>query len=335
MKKIISIVAFCLVALCLISIINPVFVDKAYNRYYMLSRELEKHEDIDVQVYGSCHAYTSFDSLYFSEKTGLNSYNMANPSEIMPATYLRMYERFKEDVPEVVLVETWGLNAYQTYITKEEIFDSYFGLNIEDIPVSLEKLSVINDYECLDYLEENLYIAKYKDRLLDFSLSEVDFKYSFEKAAKENDPTSIHWLYEEMKNRFSHKGFKANPSEELLDYEEQQAKVNEQDVLAIEEDLVYYLDKIIELCNNNEVEVIFYRAPYRSSEEELKKVNYLAQYLKEKQIVFYDLEKEIEFDYKTDFFDYEHLSASGARECTEFLMGKILMKYDTTLKNAF
>ena len=315
MKKIISVIIFCVIAVHFILAANSLFVDKSLNRYYMLSRELEQYDNIDVQIYGSCHAYTSFDSLYFTQKTGISSYNMSNPSEIIPATYLRMYERFKKDVPEVVFVETWGVNAYETYIEKELIFEKYLPLNIEDIPFSTEKLSVINNYDSLDILEDNFHIAKYKERLLEFSLTEADFDYSFEKAAEIYDPESENWLYQEMDNRFTHNGFKSNPSTELLDYEEQQAQVSEEDSLKVESDLICYVEKIIQLCKDNDVHLIFYRAPYRSSENELKKANYLKDYFEE---------KEIEFDYKQDFYDYEHLSDSGAKKCTDFLLNEIL-----------
>lgn len=50
--------------------INDISISKTLNRYYMLKRELEsKDGDYDVQVYGSCHAYTSFNSKKFEEKT--------------------------------------------------------------------------------------------------------------------------------------------------------------------------------------------------------------------------------------------------------------------------
>ena len=38
----------------------------------------------------------------------------------------------------------------------------------------------------------------------------------------------------------------------------------------------------------------------------------------------FDLEKEIEYDYSCDFYDFEHLSKSGAKKSTEFLNAYIL-----------
>jgi len=324
MKRAISIACVGLIILVLISNMNDVFVDKSLNRYYILSREIETIKEIDVQVYGSCHAYTSFDSAYFSEKYGMSSYNMSNPGEIMPSTYLRMVERFKKDKPEVVLVETWGVNAYETYNPTEKIMDSYFRINIEDIPFSKEKAEVINDFETLDMIEDNVALIKYRDRLTTFTLNKLDFDYCFEDASEiYNTGEWAKYLYDEMKNRLSNSGFKSNPSTPILDYQEQQAQIEENETLEVEADLMKYVDKIIELCKEENVPLIFYRAPYRSTANELRKANYLEKYFAGKDVLFFDLEKELEYDYENDFFDYEHLSTVGATKSTDFLSEKI------------
>lgn len=328
MKKTVRIIIFIGILIALFHVSNNILVEKATNRYYMLSKELKNQEKYDVQIFGSCHAYTSFNPVILEEEYGISSYNMSNPSEIMPATYLRIAEQIKKNKPQVILVETWGINAYETYMPTEEITDLYFRPNIENIPFSKEKLQVIEDFEALDVWEDNFPIFKYKDRLLDFSLSEIDFKYSFERTAELYKEEITEWMYREMRNRFKHNGFLSNGAIEVLDYEEQQNHVEDDEILKIESDIMKYVDKIIELCSENDVEVIFYRAPYVSSKNELKKINYLEGYLKERNIRFYDLEKEIEFDYEKDFKDYQHLSKHGAKKATEFLNEKIMERME-------
>ena len=324
MKKLVSVITFSVVLIIAVNISNEIFVEKYLNRYYMLSQEIKEINDIDVQVYGSCHSYTSFNTLYFTETYGISSYNMANPGEIMPSTYLRMLERFKTDKPKVVLVDIWGVNAYETYDKTERILDYYLRSNIEDIPISRAKLEVINDFEALDMLEDNFAVAKYKDRLLELSLNELDFSYSFKKANEMYNADGTLYSYNEMENRIAHNGFKSNPSTPISNYDELQAKVDDNDMLRVEADLLKYVDKIIELCKKNNVEIIFYRAPYRSTKNELRKVNYLRVYFEEKEVLFYDLEKELQYNYEEDFYDYEHLSELGAKKATVFLSEKIM-----------
>ena len=314
---------------CVVIQVNDVIIDKSCNRYYMLEAELaQKSESYAVQIYGSCHAYTSFDSMQLINDHGISAYNMSNPGEIIPVTYLRMLERFKTDTPKVAIVETWGVNPYETYDTPGNILGSYLSSNIELLPLSKEKIEVINDFDALDMLNENFPLAKYKNRLLDFSLTEVDLRYSFTQANDiYNANHQYDFIYKEMENRFANNGFKSTESLALTDYTEQQATIAPGDSLEIEPVIMKYVDKIIALCQEYEVELIFYRTPYRSTENELRKVNYLQPYLEEKGVLFFDLEQELTLDYSKDFNDYEHLSTVGATKATAFLMEHILQYF--------
>ena len=256
---------------------------------------------------------------------GVYSYNMANPSEIMPATYLRMYERFKKDKPKVALVDIWGINAYDTYIDSEDIIGKYLPTNVENIPFSLEKMEVIKDFASLDEIEDNIAFVKYKDRVADFALNEVDFNYSFDKANAYYNAEGNKSSYNEMKIRLENNGFWACPTDNMYDYADNIPEVGAHEKLEVEADLLKYVDKIIQLCEEQGVKLIFYRAPYRSNANELKKVNWLAGYLSEKNVAFYDLEPAIEWDYTVDFYDYEHLSETGAKKATLYL-GEIINK---------
>ena len=330
MKKIISILVFLILLFISIDVSGEILTEKSLNRYYILEKELEqKNEKYDVQIYGSCHAYTSFNPMYLIENYDISTYNMANPSEIIPITYLRMKEQFETNKPKVALVEVWGINVYETYISTDSILGDYLKNNLERLPLSLDKLEVISDFETVDILEENFPIIRYKDRVLNLSLTEVDFNYSFELLNQTyNIQEEVPWLYNEMVNRFSHNGYKLLGSENHSDYPEKQPSINADEIVNIEEVILKYLDKIIKLCDEKNVELIFYRAPYISTENELKKVNHLKAYLSEKRIPFIDLEKAIKYDYDCDFNDYEHLSESGAEKSTEFLCSYILNMID-------
>ena len=130
-----------------------------------------------------------------------------------------------------------------------------------------------------------------------------------------------------MTLRKNHNGFAAynakNYTKNLTDYDEKQAVVSDGDVLTYEEDIIKYVDKIIALCEKYDVELIFYRAPYISTENELRKSNWLYDYCEAKGIPYFDLEKEIDFDHSRDFMDYYHLNVVGAERATDFLAKEI------------
>lgn len=325
LKNITCCAVFCVLVLSMISQLNEILLNKANNRYYILEDFIEEqNEEYDVHVYGSCHAYTSFNPTVFTESFGVTSYVFANPGEIIPTTYLRMMERFKEDAPDVALIDIWGLNAYETYSTWDRIFNLYMPVNIELIPLSPEKIEVIRDYGSLDMLLENFAIAKYKDRIMGMELTNADFDYSFAEVLRYSEG----YVKNEMTLRRNNNGYAAYNAEKytkhLTDYEERQAQVAGDEQLAFEDDIIKYVEKIIELCEAHDVEVIFYRAPYISRENELRKANWFSGYCRSKDIPYLDLEQLVDFDYSSDFMDYYHLNVNGAEKSTLYLAPYIL-----------
>ncbi len=317
MKKVLSCIAFCLILFGLLHQAGEILISKPYNRYYHLEKHLEEiGSDFDVQIYGSCHSYTSFNPNTLREQTGLESFVFGNPGEIIPTTYLRMREQFKDYAPKVALVETWGINPYETYDSTESILGSYLQTNMERIPFSFEKLKVIQRYSSLDFVESNFLFSKYKERIMENALHSYDFDYSFEEA--NNDASEVSKT--EMISRLENNGFKVNPSTPLNDYLQLQKHVRKSNVLEIEPDIAEYIIKIIELCDSYDVELIFYRSPYISKVNELRKLNHFQQICDAYNVQFLNLEKEIRYDYSTDFFDYEHLSETGATKSTEYLI---------------
>ncbi len=314
-KKIVSCAVFCALVIYMIASFNKILVPKTSNRYYMLEKILEENnENYDIQVYGSCHSYTSFDAKAFEETYNISSYVMANPGEIIPSTYLRMKERFEKDAPKVALIDVWGLNAYETYSTQSDIFEYYFPPNIERLPLSCEKIQLIMQYESLEFISESLPITKYKERIMNNELTETDFEYEFSDE-----------FYYEIALRNKNNGFAAyEDTTELLDFNEKQAKVSHNDKLAYETDIIEYTDKIVELCKEFGVSLIFYRAPYISTENELRKSNWFSDYCEEKGVLYINLEKEVPFDFSSDFMDYHHLNRFGAKKATDYLAPYIL-----------
>lgn len=316
MKKYILSLFFCIITIFLFFALNEILIPKGMNRYYILEQKInDLNKNFDIQVYGSCHAYTSFNPMYLKEKYNLDAYVYANPGEIIPTTYLRMVEQFKKYVPKTAVVEIWGINAYDTYDETEKILGEYLTSNIELIPLSLAKLEVIKDFN-LDFLEMNFHIFRYKERIVDKSLSELDFDYEFEKT---KDHT-IEYYYSEMISRLENNGYKLYENHDVTNYYIKRKLIEEQETLEIEQKLLKYIYKIIELCKKYNVKLVFYRSPYLANENELKKANYFQEIVKKyNNITFIDLEKEIKYNYKEDYYDENHLSINGANKSTEYI----------------
>ena len=81
------------------------------------------------------------------------------------------------------------------------------------------------------------------------------------------------------------------------------------------------------MCKDYNVPLIFYRSPYLSNENELKKLNHLKDICNSYNIPFIDLEQEITYDYTKDFNDGYHLCEIGANKSTDYLANYILETY--------
>ncbi len=336
MKKLISCVTFIVLVLYFVSVTTEVLTPKFENRYYALEDYLEDHpEDTlhDVQVFGSCHSYTSFNPVYMEERSGVSGFVYGNAGEIIPTTYTRMVDQFKKHTPKVALVEIWGINPYETYSSHERVFGFYLANNLERAEFSWAKQEVIWDfkvkeYQDINFVTMNFPFVNYKDRLLDGSLTMLDFDYDF---TKTQEYTS-NYTYQEMYSRFKNNGYKPYSSVSIEDYPQKQKTIEPGEMVEIELDIAKYIQKIIDLCKEKDVELIFYRSPYISTVNELKKLNHLKQICDENDVLFIDLEEEVQYDYTVDFVDYEHLSEVGANKSTEYLLPYIMEALGQTWK---
>ena len=327
-KSLVGCVVFVALVLCLFSGLTEILTPKFENRYYILEDYLEKHPEEnlhDIQVFGSCHAYTSFNPAYMEEAYGVSGFVYANAGEIIPTTYARMVEQFKKHTPKVAVVEIWGINPYETYSAQEDVFGHYLSNNLEQVGSSLAKQEVILDFQEKEFqdislLNMNFPFMNYKDRLLDGSLTKLDFDYDF----LETQEYMLPYTYKEMLSRMKNSGYAPFSSVIIEGYPQKQNTIAPGEMVEIEPDIAEYIQKIIDLCKEKNVELIFYRSPYISTVNELKKLNHLEQICEQNEVLFIDLEAEIQYDYKVDFRDYEHLSEVGANKSTEFLMPYIM-----------
>lgn len=324
MKKFISCCCFVLITLAMVASFTEYLTPKAQNRYYILDRYLKENpRSVDVQVFGACHAYNSFDTQLFEARTGTAAFVYANPGEIFPVTYNRMAEQFRKHTPKVVLVEVWGINPYETYDTQENTLQVYLEPNVEMLAFTPEKLELLADFPHLDPMEMLFPITKYKERLLDGSLTPLDTRYGFWDS-KSYAP--LHYFLE-MSERISRNGYSPHSANPLENYPAVQNTVSGDDILQIEPVIEKYIERIIRLCKENDVQLIFYRAPYISTKNELRKLNRFRQICQDNDVPFLDLEQEMTFDYTQDFYDLYHLSAVGAEKATEFLIPYITEAY--------
>ncbi len=107
------------------------------------------------------------------------------------------------------------------------------------------------------------------------------------------------------------------------------------DVKEMPEEMKAYLEKMIELCKNEGVELILYCAPFNSmyldeasieSLFETQRVfNGVADVANEHGLRYYNMFYEIDqmgLDYSTDFMDSQHFNENGQAKFTRYMMDK-------------
>ena len=106
------------------------------------------------------------------------------------------------------------------------------------------------------------------------------------------------------------------------------------------EEMLPYMERLISLCRENDVKLIWYVAPFNalSNDEDAiadlfrrqRIFNWLGEYAAQNQIpfinLFYELD-EIGFDYQRDFMDSQHLNCYGQDKLTRYMAEKGYFTY--------
>jgi len=271
-----------------------------------------QEEDFDVLFFGTSHMVNAVLPMELWNEYGMVSYNYGIHGSSLAVTYWSIVNALDYTTPKLIVVDTYGLSTDRklgmSYDNEENVMENrrdQMHLVFDSIPLSVNKITA-----CVDLFREYDCIAEF---LWDFiiyhnrwsELTEEDFR-----------PAS---LYE--------KG-----AELLLGKEDANVEKDigtevylEQDTIAIE-----YLYKIIELCEEKEIELMFTYLPFPAAENEQKEANTTALIAQDKEIEFINfLEMEGVVDFRTDNADpHSHLNYLGALKVTEYLGDYLVNHYD-------
>jgi len=306
MRNLIKVLIFSLIFSFLFSCAQTLLSRKETEGWWNTTAKIEgfynsPRNEYDVMFFGSSNAYCSFNPLVIWKKTGVKSYVFATQQQPVWATYHYMVDAFKTQSPELVVMDVLMLSH------NEEYYDE--GVNYtfcDSMPFSKNKLELVKvsapEGERFGLLCN---FVKYHSRWND--LKKQDFVYT--KA--------------EMKD-YS-KGFCVLTGV----YE---GEIVREDVSAVEEfaELLpkntVYLQKIIDLCKEKDVELILVKTPSNATAIEKTYYNSVEKLAIENGVIFIDYNldyEEIGFDLKTDFFDKTHLNTWGAEKFTEYFIENI------------
>ncbi|MCI8286988.1 MAG: SGNH/GDSL hydrolase family protein [Lachnospiraceae bacterium] len=266
----------------------------------LIAEYYEEEKNHDVIFIGDCEVYENFSPKVLWEKYGINSYIRGSAQQLIWQSYYLLEDTLRYEKPEVVIFNVLALKY------DEPQKEAYNRMSLEGMRWSVSKVKAIlasmtEDEHFLDYVFP---ILRYHSRWNE--LGEEDLEYLFRR-----EPVSHNGYY----MRVDVKPAENVPEGRILaDYQ-------------FGENACGYLDKMTELCRENDIQLVLVKAPslypywYEEWEEQVEA--YAAEH-KLLYINFLELTEETGLDFSQDTYDGGlHLNLTGAEKITDYL-GKVL-----------
>lgn len=256
---------------------------------------------LDVMTFGSSHAGCTIDEVKLWKDDGIAGYSLTAGGQEIESTYFFIREALKTQKPKVIFVETSLVNRSEGEKTGTLTYD-LAGLYRTDLGMkwSLSYCQMVLEQSRL----YGLNFVQTADLMFKLPITHARYAELQQSDYQNLTPYNVGYI-----------GSYDTGSFEEPELTDQTAEINPISLS--------YIDKICSLCKEKDVDVIFFHAPYITSEEECAVQNTLEAYLKDKGVPYFNFQKmkdEIGLDYSTDLrSDAVHLNNSGADKVTAWL----------------
>lgn len=287
-----------------------------YQDFYKLDKNT-----VEVLFFGSSHAVSSFNPQVIYDNYGIRSYNLGCEQQSLVITYYWLKEALKYQSPEAVVIDTYTFHKYKDAYVYNDMNCSEGAVRK---PMDSMKLSPLK-------FEAGMAIEKVDPTQSGLSFPFTNIRYHTRwTSLGENDYTEA-----EMVDHGGIKGFSAlgGTSPGAVD-----ATFSEGDVDSVEaEPMVViadeYLGKIVNLCEEEDIKLIFVNIPYGESIARYKSTK---EYADAHNIPFYDFNEENlyhEIGYSAEADRYGHPNYIGAEKISNYLGELLLNEYGISTKS--
>lgn len=265
------------------------------NKYKMFYANADK---IDVLFFGpSVVLYGIYPTELWSDY-GIAAYNNANESERIATTYWVIKNSLDYCKPQLVVVDmtalNWGDEKTDKTLKDHNFFDS--------IPFSTNKISAIMDLFPKGKRAEYIWnFILYHSRWIEYGLQEVD---------EENCQMGAQMRL----------GVQYSEQPQIGDKAESRSISNS-------DDKIVYMDRIVRLCREENIDLLFTFMPYRGRQGDILLREFAEKYCQENSVDYLDLLEKGIVDYRIDYIDDIHLNPAGARKVTKYLGNYISTHY--------
>lgn len=274
----------------------------------MIAEYYEEEKDHDVVFIGDCELYENISPITLWEEYGINSYIRGSAQQLIWQSYYLMEETLEYEKPDVIVFNVLAMQY------NEPQSEAYNRMTIDGMKLSSAKIksiqaSMTEEENMIEYLFP---LLRYHSRITELEQADVD--YLFHK-----DKVTHNGYYMRVDVKAAGEIPEGKP---LGDY-------------SFGSNAYKYLDRMVELCEKNDVELVLVKAPslypywYEEWEEQMD------DYAEEHGLKYYnflDKTEEIGLDFSKDTYDGGlHLNLSGAEKLSKY-MGELLVK-DCGLKS--
>lgn len=302
-KKILAAAAAALVMTAGLIFLNALLMPKymgAIVEGAMIAEYYENPKDHDVVFIGDCEVYENFSPVTLWEEYGITSYIRGSAQQLIWQSYYLLEDTLRYEKPDVVVFNVLSMKY------NEPQKEAYNRMTLDGMRWSLSKwravkASMMEDESMLDYLFP---LLRYHSRWSE--LEADDFKYLFHK------------------DKVTHNGYYMRVDQKPAGEFPAGKKLGN---YQFGDNAYLYLDKMRQLCEENEIELVLIKAPsiypywYDEWDQQME------DYAREHGLKYYnflELSDEIGIDMTTDTYDGGlHMNLSGAEKMSHYF-GKIL-----------
>ena len=313
MKRVFKIIIILIIFIIIFAFLNRLLKPKYATSLVegsMISQYYGESKDHEVIFIGDCEVYANFSPMVMYEESGIKAYVRGSSQQLIWQSYYILEETLKYEKPKVVV---FNVNSMRYGKNSSAVSEAYNRLMIDNMKwsktkVDLIKASMTEEESFISYVFP---ILRYHSRFDE--LTKEDFEYLFKNKINTYNGFLVNKNIKPVTN--------LPTKRPLANYE-------------FNSECYEYLQKITDLCKNNNIELILIKAPsvypywydeYNTQIEQFALKNNLDFYN------FLDNAEEIGIDYNKDTYDGGlHLNLTGATKLSKYFAKILKENYNLT-----
>lgn len=304
MKKFVKLIFLIALALGIVALCSNILLLKSEDGVSQLkSLYKQKNGTIDVLFLGSSHVYCDISTGLLWDDYGMAAFDLGGAEAPSWTSYYHLKEALKTQRPDVIFYEISIAAIRPTeYPPEFWVEDNNYGMRWNHNRVESLK------HNTLEQTFPKIF----------FPLSAMHGRYS---ELTKDDFIDVH-------NSINYKGF--DPREATTPFETPDIS-NVTAKRACSEKAERYLREIIDLCDDENIPLVFFVSPYVVQEEEQEMYNYMFAIGEEYGVPYIDFNKcydEMGLDFSCDMAEELHLNYSGNKKFTEYIGKRVKEMYN-------